>query len=80
MNLQEIQDFGSIHMLSSPVCDKSRRYEIGWLNSMKDLFQIADGDYGFPQSKWGSISENAVDLVKKLMNVNAKQRLSACQV
>ena len=47
---------------------------------MKDLFQIADGDYGFPQSKWGSISENAVDLVKKLMNVNAKQRLSACQV
>ena len=42
--------------------------------------QICEGDYCFPTSKWNDISNSAIDLVKRLMKVNPKERLSADQV
>jgi len=39
--------------------------------------QIAEGDYSFPAAQWRNISQSAVDLVKKLMCVDAESRLSA---
>ena len=42
--------------------------------------QICQGDYKFPSSKWSEISESAVDLVRKLMTVDSKKRLSAEEV
>ena len=42
--------------------------------------QICSGDYSFPASKFNNISENAIDLIKKLMKVNPKERLSADEV
>jgi serine/threonine protein kinase len=44
------------------------------------LKQICGGDYSFPASKFGGISHYAIDLIKKLMNVDPKERLSADQV
>lgn len=43
------------------------------------LRQICDGDYSFPKSKWTDIGDTAKDLVRKLMTVDQKQRLSAKQ-
>ena len=42
--------------------------------------QVCDGDYTFPKSKWSDVSESAIDLVKRLMTVDKKQRLTAEQV
>jgi len=41
------------------------------------LRQITQGIYSFPSQEWSEISTEAVDLVKKLMTVDAMQRLSA---
>ena len=42
--------------------------------------QICQGDYKFPVTKWNSISESAISLVRKLMIVNPKERFSAEEV
>ena len=39
--------------------------------------QVTEGDYSFPSKQWANISAEAVDLVKKLMTVDAAKRLSA---
>jgi len=41
--------------------------------------QILAGDFDFPKSMWKNVSEEAVDLVKKLMTVDPKKRLTARQ-
>ena len=41
--------------------------------------QVCDGDYTFPKSKWADVSESAMDLVKRLMTVDKKHRLTAEQ-
>lgn len=45
------------------------------------LFQtIRAGDFGFPSPYWDDISEEAKDLVRKLLRVDPKDRLSAAEV
>ena len=39
--------------------------------------QITEGDYDFPRNVWGKISKEAINLVKKLLKVSPKSRLSA---
>jgi len=47
-------------------------------NTDKPLIrQITEGDYSFPKKEWSKISPEAVDLVKKLMTVTPRSRLSA---
>ena len=41
--------------------------------------QVCDGDYSFPQSRWADISPAAIDMVRKLMTVERKNRLTAKQ-
>lgn len=41
--------------------------------------QITDGDFSFPESQWGSISPEAIDLVTQLMTVDPKKRLGAAE-
>ena len=41
--------------------------------------QVTEADYKFPPSLWSSISKEAVDLVKKLMTLKPKDRLSATE-
>lgn len=35
------------------------------------------GRYGFPENEWGSVSEEAKDLIRKLLVKEAPRRLSA---
>jgi len=41
--------------------------------------KIEKGEYDFPQQLWGAISEESRDLVKKLLDINPKTRLTAKQ-
>ena len=41
---------------------------------------IIEGDYDFPSPDWDDVSKEAVDLVKKLLCLNPKKRLTARQV
>jgi serine/threonine protein kinase len=41
--------------------------------------KIEKGEYDFPQQLWGAISEDSRDLVKKLLDINPKTRLTAKQ-
>ncbi len=41
--------------------------------------QVTEGDFTFPFKLWSKISLSAVDLVKKLMTVDASKRLSASE-
>jgi len=41
--------------------------------------KIEKGEYEFPQQLWGSISEDSRDLVKKLLDIHPKTRLTAKQ-
>ncbi len=40
---------------------------------------MTEGDYSFPARMWGNISKEAVDLVKRLMAIDPKKRLSAAE-
>ncbi|XP_017886039.1 serine/threonine-protein kinase Chk2-like [Ceratina calcarata] len=42
--------------------------------------QIKTGRYAFPQSKFGHISNKAIDLIKRMMTVNPKKRITIKQV
>ncbi|CAB4069899.1 CHEK2 [Lepeophtheirus salmonis] len=42
--------------------------------------QIAEGDYYFDQRMWDSISDQAIDLVRKLLTVDVSKRPSAAQI
>eukprot|EP00096_Caligus_rogercresseyi_P002470 TRINITY_DN14602_c1_g1_i1.p1 TRINITY_DN14602_c1_g1~~TRINITY_DN14602_c1_g1_i1.p1 ORF type:complete len:378 (+),score=115.29 TRINITY_DN14602_c1_g1_i1:136-1269(+) len=42
--------------------------------------QIAEGDYFFDQRMWDSISDQAIDLVRKLLTVDVSKRPSASQI
>ena len=39
--------------------------------------QVCDGDYSFPPSRWNTISEECIDLIKKLIKVERRKRLTA---
>jgi negative regulator of replication initiation len=39
---------------------------------------ITKGEYSFPQSHWKDISEDAKDMVRKMLTVNPKKR-STCR-
>jgi len=41
--------------------------------------QVCDGDYSFPAQRWNSVSKEAVDLIKGLMTVGRRKRLTARQ-
>jgi len=41
--------------------------------------KIEKGEYDFPQQLWGGITEDSRDLVKKLLDINPKTRLTAKQ-
>ncbi|XP_071481598.1 serine/threonine-protein kinase Chk2-like [Diadema antillarum] len=41
--------------------------------------QIKRGYYSFPKKYWGSVSEDAIDMVKKLLTVDPKRRLTTQQ-
>ena len=41
---------------------------------------IIEGDYDFPSPDWDEVSDEAIDLVKKLLTLNPKKRLTAKQV
>jgi serine/threonine protein kinase len=41
--------------------------------------QVTEADYTFPSKHWSKISEDAMDLVRKLMTVSAQKRLSASE-
>ena len=41
--------------------------------------QVCEADYSFPEQLWGSISPEAIDLVKKLMTLKPQARLSAAE-
>ncbi len=43
------------------------------------LRQITEGDYSFPRSLWEGISKEAIDLVRRLMEVDPKKRLTAAE-
>lgn len=49
-------------------------------NNKKLFAQIVNANYSFPDPYWTNISANAKDLVRKLLVVDARQRLSAVQV
>ena len=38
--------------------------------------QILEGAYSLPEHTWGIVSSEAKDLIKKLLTVNPKERLS----
>lgn len=42
--------------------------------------KIKRGEYDFPAQDWGSVSEDAKDLVKKLLVVNSNQRYKANEI
>jgi calcium/calmodulin-dependent protein kinase I len=46
-------------------------------NDMECLRRIANGEYSFPDREWKDISENAISLVKSLLQVNPTKRLTA---
>lgn len=49
-------------------------------NPNKGLIQqVCEADYRFPESLWGNISPEAIDLVKKLMTLKPERRLSAAE-
>ncbi|KAI3385159.1 hypothetical protein SNEBB_000040 [Seison nebaliae] len=39
--------------------------------------QIVTGDYSFPEEFWGDISKSAIDLIRKLMDINPVSRYTA---
>lgn len=49
-------------------------------NNKKLFAQIVNANYSFPDPYWTNISANAKDLVRKLLVVDARNRLSAVQV
>lgn len=49
------------------------------IKAMRLEQQIKRGYYSFPNKYWGSVSENAIDMVKKLLTVDPKRRLTTKQ-
>lgn len=46
----------------------------------KDIFQaILEGKFSFPEKKWSHISDEAKDLVSKLLEYDPEKRISARQ-
>eukprot|EP00731_Ephydatia_muelleri_P027438 Em0019g311a len=41
--------------------------------------QICEGRYSFPEKYWGDVTPEAIDLIKKLLVVNPKQRITTSQ-
>eukprot|EP00794_Sanderia_malayensis_P013796 gene13796-15241_t len=49
------------------------------VNGMSIYQQVLIGYYNFPKKIWGSISPEAIDLVKKLINIDEKKRLTVAE-
>jgi serine/threonine protein kinase len=48
-------------------------------NTDKTLTMIKEGDYDFPEENWNMISDDAKELIKGLLTIDPKKRISASQ-